>query len=189
MINMFSHMACICHFVFLCPAQSLLCVYPVGSFPVWSVGSLIFFQLFRCRNLALNRVFSYFFFSGRHVFILGGWLDAPHICTPPVHLYAPHMFICPCMFIHSPGVYTTPQGAPHALYAIAWFWSIACCVGGVFLLNVYWDTPPLFGGTSPLITPPTLHCWFSVHFYSQGYQFLCGSSPFYGRFWGCSPLH
>ena len=43
----------------------------VGSFPVWSGGSLIFFQLFRCRNLALNRFFSYFF-SGRHVLYLGG---------------------------------------------------------------------------------------------------------------------
>ena len=29
----------------------------VGSFPVQSGGSLIFFELFRCRNLALNRVF------------------------------------------------------------------------------------------------------------------------------------
>ena len=40
----------------------------VGSFPVWSGGSLIFFQLFRCRNLALNRVF-FLLFSGRHIFI------------------------------------------------------------------------------------------------------------------------
>ena len=65
----------------------------VGSFPVWSGGSLIFFQLFRCRNLALNRVF-FLLFSGRHVFLLGGVL-MPHVCmppyihTPPVHLYAP----------------------------------------------------------------------------------------------------
>ena len=32
----------------------------VGSFPVQSGGSLIFFQLFRCRNLVLNRVFPTF---------------------------------------------------------------------------------------------------------------------------------
>ena len=29
----------------------------VGSFPVWSGGSLNIFQLLRCRNLALNRFF------------------------------------------------------------------------------------------------------------------------------------
>ena len=29
----------------------------VGSFPVWSGGSLNIFHLFMCRNLALNRVF------------------------------------------------------------------------------------------------------------------------------------
>ena len=27
-------------------------------------------------------------------------------------------------------------------------------VGVVFLFYVYWDTPPLFGGASPFITPP-----------------------------------
>ena len=26
--------------------------------------------------------------------------------------------------------------------------------GVVFLFYVYWDTPPLFGGASPFITPP-----------------------------------
>ena len=36
----------------------------VGSFPVQSGGSLIFFHLFRCRNLALNRVFPYFLVAG-----------------------------------------------------------------------------------------------------------------------------
>ena len=34
-------------------------IFGVGSFPVQSGGSLIIFQLFRCRNLALNRIFSY----------------------------------------------------------------------------------------------------------------------------------
>ena len=31
----------------------------VGPLPLQSRGSLIIFQLFRCRNLALNRIFSY----------------------------------------------------------------------------------------------------------------------------------
>ena len=39
----------------------------VGSFPVQSGDSLIFFQLFRGRNLALNGDFS-LLLSGRHVF-------------------------------------------------------------------------------------------------------------------------
>ena len=96
----------------------------------------------------------------------------PHVCMPPVHSYGP-LYICtPPRGVH-------PPMGPQALCTSAWFWSIACCGGVVFLLNVYWDTPPLFGGASPLITPPTLHCWFPVHCYSQGYQFLCGPFPFY----------
>ena len=35
-------------------------IYGVGSFPVQSGGSLNIFQLLRCRNLALNRVFPIF---------------------------------------------------------------------------------------------------------------------------------
>ena len=51
----------------------------VGSFPVQFRGSLMVFQLFRCRNLALNRFFQ-LFLSGRHVFFTWGCLDAP-ICS------------------------------------------------------------------------------------------------------------
>ena len=72
----------------------------VGSFPVWPGGSLIILQLYRCRNVALNRFF-HTFLSGRHVFVLGGSLDVPYIHTPPVHLYAS------CTFVH-PHVPHTP---------------------------------------------------------------------------------
>ena len=42
MINMFSQVACICHFVFFMPCPELLMgISGVGSFPVWSGGSLI----------------------------------------------------------------------------------------------------------------------------------------------------
>ena len=42
--------------------------------------------------------------------------------------------------------------------------------GVVICLNVFWDsslTPPYLGFL-PLITSPTLHCWFPVHCYSPG---------------------
>ena len=164
-----------------------MCISGVGSFPVQSGGSLIYFQLFRCRKLALNRVFSYFLVVGMCLYLGRGWLHTPmfvhplYVCMPPVCLYAPCMFVCPL------GVYTSPRGPP-CFCALHGFWHIACCGGVVFLFYVYRDTPPLFGGASPLITPPTLHCWFSVHCYSQGYQFLCGLSPSIEGFGGVPPI-
>ena len=93
----------------------------------------------------------------------------PMFVHPPVCLYAP-------IHLYTPKGVHTPHG-PHALSAPAWFWSIVCCGGVVFLLNVYWGIPNLFGGASPLLHPPTLLCWLPVHCYSQGYQFLCGAFP------------
>ena len=64
--------------------------------------------------------------------------------------------------------------------------------GVVICLNVFWDsslTPPLFGGASPLITPPTLHCWFPVHCYSQGYRYLMWAFPFLLKGLGVFPHH
>ena len=104
-----------------------------------------------------------------------GWLHTPMFVHPLYSLlYTPHtLIVCPPVHLYTP-LRVPPRGPP-CFCAPAWFWHIACCGGVVFLFYVYWrDTPPLFGGASPLITPPTLHCWFSVHCYSQGYQFLCG---------------
>ena len=119
----------------------------VGSFPVQSGGSLIFFQLFRCRNLALNRVFSYFLVAGMFLYL--GVSGHPHICTPPyVHI--------PCMFIHPLGVYTPPI-CPHTPVHLCIFGGFACCGGVVMGSPLCWDTsltPSLFGGASPSITPP-----------------------------------
>ena len=60
----------------------------VGSFPSWSGGSLIIFKLLRCRNLALNRVFSLLFVEAG-MFYTWGCLDAPTFIHTPIHLYAP----------------------------------------------------------------------------------------------------
>ena len=108
------------------------------------------------------------------------------VCPP--YICMPHMFVHP-LYIHTaPRGVHTPQGPP-CFCAPAWFWHITCCGGVVFLFYVYWDTPPLFGSASPFITPPTLHCWFSVHCYSQGYQFLCGPfSPSIEGFGGVPPI-
>ena len=66
----------------------------VGSFPLWSGGSLIiFFQLFRCRNLALNR-FSYFSLVAGMFYLRGVSICLPYICTPCMFVCS-HMFVCP----------------------------------------------------------------------------------------------
>ena len=162
---MFSHMACICHFVFLCPAQSLLCVYPVWVHSQCSLEvQLYFFQLFRCRNLALNRVFSYYLVVDMFFLYLGGCLDTPTFVCP-------HTFICPHIFVCPQGCTQPPISPPCSSVHLHGFGAFACCGGVVLCLNVCWDTsltPPLFGGASPLITPPTLCYWFPVHCYFQG---------------------
>ena len=145
-----------------------------GSIPsaVWRFSN-IFFQLFRCRNLALNRVSSYFLVVGIFLCLGGVW-------TPPC-LYTPCTFICPHTFVCPLGVYTPPIG-PHALLCTCMVLEHLHVVGGCYLLKCVlgqlpYTTPIL--GCLPLITPPTLHCWFPVHCYSQGYRFLCGPFPFY----------
>ena len=88
MINVFSQMACICHFVLFfvsCPEPPMV-ISSVGSFLVQSGGSLIIFQLFRCRNLTLNRFFLLFLEAGMF-YTLGG-VSMPHMF---VHT---HTFIC-----------------------------------------------------------------------------------------------
>ena len=76
----------------------------VGSFPVWSGGSLKIFQLLRYRNLALNRVFLFSLVAV--CFTLGGCPYAPYVWMPPVHSdipvcldapHASHMFKHPHM--------------------------------------------------------------------------------------------
>ena len=83
MINMFSQMACICHFVFYVLPRASYKYIHCGFIPcvVWRF-SRYFFQLFRCRNLALNRVFP-IFFSGRYVLHLVGIQVPPYLWSPP----------------------------------------------------------------------------------------------------------
>ena len=58
----FLQMACICQFVSLCPAQSLLWIYWMWVHSQCSLDVLyLVFQLFRCRKLALTRDTSFLF--------------------------------------------------------------------------------------------------------------------------------
>ena len=59
----------------------------VCSFPVQSGGFLVIFQLFRCRNLPLNRMFPALD-TGMGGCQLRRHPYTPYICMPPVHLYA-----------------------------------------------------------------------------------------------------
>ena len=135
----------------------------VGSYLVWSGGSLIIFQLFRCRNLALNRFFPAFL-RGRHVLYLG-MSGCPYICTP--HTFVHSLYVCtpsrgvgipnvPILFctsvcsqrlLHVVGVvrgplhvghlpYTPCMGVlPHMFYTplISWLPCTSLCFGVIFM--------------------------------------------------------
>ena len=119
-------------FLMSCP-EPPMGISSVGSFPVLSGGSLIIFQLFRCRNLALNR---FFYIRGRHGGVSLGvsvhphtsvhhlyvhmplylWMP-PYICMPPYPLYI-------CMFsLCSPYVIVTWEASVH-LICLGIFWEI-----------------------------------------------------------------
>ena len=104
-------------FVFMPCPEPPMGISSVGSFPVQSGGSLILFQLFRCRNLALNKVFSYFLVAGMF-FILGGCLDAPTFVHPHTFIHS-HTSVCPqgC---------TLPLYSSGHLYVLGGF---GCCGG------------------------------------------------------------
>ena len=175
MINMFSQMACICHFVlYSCPAQSLLWVSGVGSFPVQSGGSLIIFQLFMCRNLVLNRFFPTFLEAG--MFYTWGCLDAPTFVQP-------HMFICP------PYICILPRGlgtqyVPHTPLCICMFSEASACCWGCKGLLTCWTSPY----TSPYILHPHSLVGFPVHLYVLGISTcdMCNISNMWG-FGGVPP--
>ena len=103
-----------------------------------------------------------------------------YICMPPIHLYIPHTFVCPL------GVHT-PQGPPMLLCSCM---VLAHCMlwGVVFLFYVYWDTPPLFGGASPFITPLTLCCSSLCIVILRDISSYVGLSPSIEGFGGVPPL-
>ena len=109
-------------FFFFCVLPRASYVYSMGSFPVRSGGFLIIFQLFRCRNLASNRMFSYI--RGQY----GG-------CQLRGNLYAP--YICMPLYIQMP----TYNCMPHTPSTSACFPEFPIChgdLGGTCTLHVSW---------------------------------------------------
>ena len=142
-------MACICHFLlFLYPAKEpSLGISGMGSFPVWSGGSLNHFQLFRCRNLALNRFFL--------LFLEAGMLHTCGVSGHP-HLHMPSTFVCP-ICLYAPKGVDTPQMFP-TLLSICMFSEASACCGGCRWPLTCWTPPlhlPLYGGASPYVLHPT----------------------------------
>ena len=102
----------------------------VDSFPVQSGGSLIIFQLFRCRNLSLNRMFSNIKRQAWGVISLGGICMPcvhsyiPYICMPPIHPYASHT---PCTSVCSSYTICSPY--------VMGAWGASVCP---ICLGVFW---------------------------------------------------
>ena len=119
---------------------------------------------------------------------LGGVVGCPHVCAPPCMFVHPHMFIHPHTFVCPQGC-THPPWAPMLSVLLHGFGALYV-VGGCFLLNVYWGTPPLFGGASPY--PPTLLCFRDISSYVGAFPLLLkglGCFPHHlGRFGGTSAL-
>ena len=159
------HVFAILFFFMSCP-ESPMGISSVGSFPVWSRGSLIIFQLFRCRNLALNRIFPTFL-SGRHTFLYLGASGCPHMFVHPIHFYNP----CPCV--------------PHTPQCLCMLWKASACGGGCRGPLTYW-TPPLHVGHLPNVvdaSPYVLHPHSLVGFPACD----MGNTPLMLRFGGAFP--
>ena len=94
------------------------------------------------------------------------------------------------MFVHPQGC-THPHRPPCPSVHLHGFGAFSC-VGVVICLNVFWGqlpyTTPIWG-CLPLNYTPTLHCWFPVHCYSQGYWYHMWAFPFLLKGLGVFPHH
>ena len=155
----------------------------VGSFPVQSAGSLIFFPVPRCRNLALNRIFPTFL-SGRHVFCTWGVSGCPPMFVHP-------LYVCMPLYVHMPPRGIHPLYVPHTPLCICMFSEAFACCGGCkglpYVLGHFPYTTPVWGYL-PSVVPPHSVVGFPKHWYVSGIS-IChvGIFPFV-RGLGCSPI-
>ena len=150
----------------------------VGSFPVWSGGSLnIFSSSLGVGNVALNRMFLLKNLRGRH-----GELhtQGASIC-PPVCLYTPYMFICP-ICLYTSICLDIPLYVPMLLYTsvcsrgclhVIWGWGLpyGCAFGCPLCVQ-----SPHISGANPTHLYTPMVPWTSVC--SRGYLHVI---------WGINP--
>ena len=166
---MFSHMACICHFVFYALPRASYGYIQCGFIPsaVWRLSN-IFSSSLGVGILALNRVFSYFLVVGI-VFIPGGvWM--PPCSYTPICLYAPiHLYTH--RGVHIPY-------APILFCASVCFGGFACCGGCNGLPFVLGHHPCL--GVPPLQLHPLHSVLGSLCIgMFQGYLYVMWAFPFH----------
>ena len=148
-----------CSFFMSCP-EPPMGISGMGSFPVWSGGSLIFFQFLRCRNLALNRVFPTFLVAGKFFYSWGVWMP-PMLIHHHMSIHS-HPFVCPQVCTHTPYV---PHYPLH-LYVLRLL-HVGGSMGSPYMLNTSL-TPPLVWGASPSIYTPHSFIGFPMHHYVSG---------------------
>ena len=104
-------------------------------------------------------------------------LYTPYVCMP--------LYVC-----MPPGVYTPPI-CPHTLLCLCVFLKalhvVGACNGLPFVLDTSL-TPPLFGGASPSITPPTQSLVPCALVCFRGISMLSGHFPSVSKDLGCSPI-
>ena len=165
-------------FLFMSCPEPPMGISGVGSFPVWSGGSVIIFQFFTCRNLALNRVFPTVL-RGRHVLHLGGCLDTPCLCTPYIYM--------PLRGVQNPCV---PHTCVH-LYVLRGFcilWGVVR--GALHVGHLLYSSPCM--GVSPLRFPPPTHLLASLCISMFGdicmscgdFSFMLGVLGVFPHLWG-----
>ena len=88
--------------------EPLISIPSVDSLPMWYGGSLIIFQLFRCRKLTFTRdIFSSFSLQAcrgyQYVCLVGrASIHTPMCLNAPIHTYVPCMSISPSIHLYVP---------------------------------------------------------------------------------------
>ena len=128
-------MACIWHFILMSCPKPPMGISSVGSFPVQSGSSLIIFKLFRCRNLALNRMFPTLQ-VGMGVVGLGGIYMPPclYVLCIFVHPIHPNSPIPPVLLyvLCSPDVMGT-WGRHQYISCLELFWGASVHLSGILV--------------------------------------------------------
>ena len=176
MINIFSQMACICHFVlfYVLPRASygyIQCGFISSA--VWRFSN--HFQLLRCRILSFNRVAAGMFYTW-------GYLDGPTF-VHPCNSYTP--YICTILEAYTP---ICPSYSSVHQYVLRGFCKLlGGCRGPLHVGHLPYPYPCM--GVPPHVYTPHSFTGFPVHQYVSGIS-ACdvGNISLMLGVWGrCSP--